>query len=292
MFYSGKHTITFFYKDPMTSENEVPSRNTFDDWKLIPTSKPIIAPPEVNSNLTYIPGGSGFYNTSEILTGYPTYKSRTGELEFTVLNAYNNDTSLEWNKVYNDISSFLHGKEMKCVLEDDPAYYYSGVFSVSSAKSGGYNSTINIKYEVQPFKRARQMCDEDWLWDPFDFIDGVITNSDYFMPRPVTQSQIYDKYITDLVGDEPIVPTFKIRYFNANTGATEPHFTATVVITDYRGTVTTRTTLIYPPDDMVDNSFEYTDPLFVISKGDSVHLTIVPTGCSAEVGYSFREGKI
>ena len=52
-------------------------KNTFDDWHLIPTSRPVIAPPPFRSHTEDIPGGFGSLDLSEALTGYPLNDNRT-----------------------------------------------------------------------------------------------------------------------------------------------------------------------------------------------------------------------
>ena len=38
------------------------------------------------------------------------------------------------------------------ILEDDPEYYYDGVFDVTDWVSGQQYSTITIEYSVKPYK--------------------------------------------------------------------------------------------------------------------------------------------
>ena len=49
-------------------------KNTWDDWHLIPTTRPLFAPPGVKKNIVSIPGGDGSLDLTEALTGRPTYK--------------------------------------------------------------------------------------------------------------------------------------------------------------------------------------------------------------------------
>ena len=280
-------SIDFFYKDPLSTDSFVTKRNTWDDWKLLPMGKPIIATPEFESQLVTIPGSNGFVNISEILTGYPTYKSRKGSIEFMVLNQYNTPDAIKWTELYNAISKFLHGREVMCVLEDDPTYYYSGVFTLEPPESGSYNTTITLNYELQPYKLRRWLTDEDWLWDPFDFVDGVVPNISNFVWN--TSAEIDTINLTGLCGDMPVVPTFKISYWT--TRGDNPHCDCKLTqINRYGETIETVTTIV-PPDNITNNEFEYTDPKFVIF-GDTVAIKLAPSNCSFETNISFREGKI
>lgn len=143
--------------------------NTWDDWHLIPSTRPVVNPPEVKTNFLDIPGGNGSIDATEALTGYPTYENRTGSWEFYVANGYK-----DWDVAYSDILNYLHGRRRKAVLEDDLSFYYEGRFSVNEWKSDKIASLITIDYNVYPYKRNIDSTGEDWLWDPFDFETGII----------------------------------------------------------------------------------------------------------------------
>lgn len=124
--------------------------NTWDEWHLIPTSRPEIPTPEAYSNYIDLPGGHGKIDMSEYLTGGPVYKNRSGTLDFYVANGYG-----DWVTRYNRISAFLHGKVMYMALLDEPDYYYKGRFKVNQYRSDGKTnwSSVQISYELEPFKK-------------------------------------------------------------------------------------------------------------------------------------------
>lgn len=157
--YNGEHSVTFGDK------------NTWDDWHLIPSSRPMFAPPEVRSTTQTIPGMQGVLDLSEVLTGYPLYDNRSGTMEFIVAPGYKS-----WYETYSDIMNYLHGKKMEAYLSDDPYFKYEGRFAVNQWASEEKNSTITIEYSCYPFKMEPFSSDEDWLWDPFDFRYGIIRN--------------------------------------------------------------------------------------------------------------------
>lgn len=144
-------------------------KNTWDDWHLIPSSRPVFNPPSTKTQYVDLPGGNGQIDLTEALTGYPVYENRTGSHEFYVENGYK-----EWSDLYSEIMNYLHGKSMEAYLEDDPYYVYVGRFEVNEWKSDKWNSVITIDYNVYPYKKERNSSLDDWLWDPFDFENGVI----------------------------------------------------------------------------------------------------------------------
>ena len=145
--------------------------NTYDDWLIVPSSRPVFSPPSQKTQVLDIPGANGSLDISTSLTGYPVYENRTGSTEFLVLNDY---AGYDWSMVYSTIMSYLHGKTMKAVLEDDPGYYYQGRYTVNQWKSEKDWSRITIDYDVNPFKWELMNSLDEWLWDPFNFRTGVI----------------------------------------------------------------------------------------------------------------------
>ena len=207
------HSIDFFYIDPLTNEGGS-KVNTWDDWGLVGSSRPTIAPPKPVTNLVKIVGATKFYNASEILTGYPTFESRTGSIEFIVLNDWNKPDAKRWIDIYNEVCEYLHGHELCCVLEDEPDYYYSGIFSVNEFKSGEYNSNIVIDYELQSYKYNRQLSNVGWMWDPQNFETGVLTESQ-FAGLEVSYGNILTRDWTGIVSTAPVVPVISILSWTA-----------------------------------------------------------------------------
>lgn len=146
-------------------------KNTWDDWHLVPTSRPLVVPPNVNTSYVTVPGASGSLDLTEALTGHPTYSNRNGSWEFLVMNGYGS-----WEARYSEIMGYLHGKKFRAILDDDPNYYYEGRFSVASWTSPKDWSRISINYNVGPYKIDLAGTDEAWLWDLFNFESGVIRN--------------------------------------------------------------------------------------------------------------------
>ncbi len=193
------HGVTFkIYANGGESKDIVETCKTFDDWGLIPTERPAIAMPALKTHTIDIPGANGLVDLSEYLTGYPLYENRTGLIEFAVENKYYEgkhgwafkhfsswqntlgskyDSYTQyypWAVLYRDLVSRLHGKRGQLILDDDPNWYYEGRFTVDEWKSDEAYSTVQISYDLEPFKKSVQMSNEPWLWDPFDFVEGEI----------------------------------------------------------------------------------------------------------------------
>lgn len=145
--------------------------NTWDDWHLIPTSRPLVNPPPVRMSFVEIPGMDGAIDLTEFLTGKPNYSNRTGSWEFIVHHEYSS-----WEEIYSRIMAYAHGVRHKVILEDDPFYYYEGRLSVNNFKSNKNWSTITIDYNLGPYKKAVEGYVSMWIWDTFNFETGIIQN--------------------------------------------------------------------------------------------------------------------
>lgn len=180
-------------------------KNSWDDWHLIPTSRPVFNPPKPKLKTVDVPGGDGLLDVSELLTGYPVYENRTGSIEFMVHNGYE-----EWQVAYSNIMDYLHGQRLRAVLEDDPDYFYEGRYSVNIWKSDKAYSLITIDYSVNPYKQSVLSTTDEWLWDPFNFHTGMALTRT-FKNIPVTEIYEPHHFIDDIMGRAPVCPTFDIQ---------------------------------------------------------------------------------
>ena len=135
------HSIVFKNADGIT-------KNTWDNWHLIPTAKPSFPVPEPRTNYVDIPGKDGSIDMTTYLTGDVSYSDRSAAFEFIAL-----DTENDWESRCTDISNFLHGKTIQIILEDDPFYYYEGRAVLEEKKTDGQFPMIKIGCRVGPFKK-------------------------------------------------------------------------------------------------------------------------------------------
>lgn len=154
-----------------TNWTSTSDRNTWQHWRIVPTSRPAIAPPPLKEHYVDVPGSNGKIDLVQSLTGYPTYGNRTGKIEFAVMNDFRH-----WQTAYTDIMTTLHGKRMLMVYEEDPEYYYVGRWFVEKWDTGKNRSTLTLSYDLEPYKWRLYDAADSWLWDPFNFSNGVIAS--------------------------------------------------------------------------------------------------------------------
>ena len=174
--------------------------NSWEDWHLIPSSRPSIAPPPVVTKYIEIPGSDGVLDLSDYLTGKANYGPRTGTLSFLVDNDHES-----WETIRQNMINFLHGKTVKMRLEDDPHYFYVGRFTVGNWESGASNSAVSVSYNLDPFKYRIEPTGSDYptLWDPFNFE----TDYDYSVLSPYVEVSNNTKTFSIYSGDYPFIPS-------------------------------------------------------------------------------------
>ena len=216
--------------------------NTWDQFHIVPTSRPFVAAPELKSNEVDVPGSDGSIDLTEAPQGRSTYQNRTGSWEFIIMNDFCQpiSTHMEWYTAYSNIMDYLHGRRFRVVLEDDAAYFYEGRLTVSDYVSENNYSKITIDYNLAPFKWSIMKTGDDWLWDPFNFDTGIVPSDAYGNQEdfaefnriilPCWNSDEDGIYTTrhwkeihidpDDLGVAPVTPTIQIRhrYIEADPG--------------------------------------------------------------------------
>lgn len=143
-------------------------KHSIDDWELILTNR-IIGTPEVQINYIDVPQRDGKIDLTESLSGLVKYYNRTITLEF----AYKDEVG-NYSTKFSEIQNYCHGKKMKIIFDDDLDNFYLGRIQVENADVSQKLGIIKITAECEPYKYDLTSSDELWLWDPFDFEDGVI----------------------------------------------------------------------------------------------------------------------
>ncbi len=203
------HSMTFTYlKEWDDAVKKHGTVNTWDDWHLIPTSRPVFNPPAVKTVYIDIPGANGKLDLTEALAGYPLYDNREGSFEFIVANGYR----ASWIGGYQKFANWLHGKDLRCVLDDDPSYYYEGRFSIDNwtSNNDGTWSNVTFNYNVKPYKYSMLTSMEDWLWDPFCFETDIIQD----VSNIAFSSTVFVRVLNHGM---PVVPTIHLNSTDTGT---------------------------------------------------------------------------
>lgn len=182
----------------LDGKNEV---DTYDDWKIVPESRPLVSPPEVKTEYVDVPGADGSLDYTEVLSGVK-YANREGSWTFYVLNTLSNlsGSYMRWNQLYSIIMKTVHGKRKRIWLESDPEYYYMGRIFVDQWNSNKDYSKITLKYIIDPWKLPITTTSNlDWQWNE------LFGNTIFYGPFDVT-TQKHRNLINP--STSPIKPSF------------------------------------------------------------------------------------
>lgn len=125
-------------------------KHTYRDWGLLTKTRPSISPPTPKLKLIPVPGSDAVIDLTESLTGRVHYEPRTISFEFTVM-----AERAKWPALYSEILTYLHGRRIRIVMDDDPNFYYTGRVTVGDLEPQKKTATLSMKAEVEPYKRER-----------------------------------------------------------------------------------------------------------------------------------------
>lgn len=133
-----------------------------------------ITHPEPQTTYLQVPGRNGAIDLTEV-NGSVCYSN--GSL---VLNFVNREKTMnQWHNIVNILVSRIHGQKCKITLDSEPDYYYIGRCNIDTVKNNQVSSSLTITANCEPFKYESQNRGTPWLWDIFNFTNGIITQSEY-----------------------------------------------------------------------------------------------------------------
>lgn len=132
------------------------SRNTWDSWFLVPTSRPLVNPPSVKTHFISVPGMSGALDLSEYIAGEPIYGNRTGSWEFFVMNFW--DVAIDYPRYSATRSHYGLGER---VLFDQ--YIMECVTPINQAGAFDWSKWIVILPDSEHLWQDRYSAISDYL---------------------------------------------------------------------------------------------------------------------------------
>lgn len=158
-------------KNPKGKGVTINDFHTYKDFNLILTDCKIEEPSPITKYVD-VPGRKNSLDATESLFGSVTYKNRKIKLSFTG----QSKTHQEWISTVSRIANKIHGQLCKVVLDADPSAFWMGRATVAAEKKYWPIDSLTITIDAEPFKYWTEAPDDEWLWDPFSFRDGVIQN--------------------------------------------------------------------------------------------------------------------
>lgn len=155
----------------IASTNDV--YHTYTDLNLIITNACSISEPEMHEDYISVKGRNGLLDISEALTGRATYKSRHISVELAGV-----DDMEDWDTNVSYLRNIFEGKIIKLSFDNDSAYYWYGRCHLIDFERNGRIGRIKLDIpNADPYKYNVVAFNEDWLWDPFNFETGIVTEA-------------------------------------------------------------------------------------------------------------------
>ena len=155
----------------ITVEKTGKEYHTYDDWGLyIANANPIGAPVQY-TNYIEIPARNGKIDLSEATSGCPVFTHRPIKI-----NLIGTREITAWDSVISTFRNAIMGHVCKITFDNDQGYYWRGrvgIIDFTSAWEWG-KFFLDIP-EAEPYKYNVVSSAEPWLWNPFNFETGIIT---------------------------------------------------------------------------------------------------------------------
>lgn len=178
---------------------------TLEDWGLAIGNNDYIGEPEIETSYVYIPGRSGFLDLSEVVGGRPIYSRREIKIKLA-----GKRERMRWDNDISSIRNKIHGQIVNIVFDNDQNWYWTGRAEVIGFDRFRELGEFEIRLEnASPFKWAVADSQDNWLWDPFDFEDGVIPG--------MTSIDVDNETLNIPVGDLPINPIIIVNSLTSTT---------------------------------------------------------------------------
>jgi hypothetical protein len=145
--FDRSYDILFGELSDVDENGYVLASSAFDTFGLIPEESFTIESPEVRSEEIDIPGAMGSRSLVNYLTGYPVFTNRQGNLSFITFE----HTPNKMAKIYRK----FHGRQLNLIHPNNPDFYYSGFFEVTSYKIDKDYVIVELKYNLEPYLYSR-----------------------------------------------------------------------------------------------------------------------------------------
>jgi hypothetical protein len=167
--------ITHDIRDGITIvvEDKDISYHSYRDWNLYVANNDPIGEPKQYTNYVEVPGRNGKIDLSEVLAGRPVFLSREIKIYLAGLREIP-----KWDTVMSDFRNHIDGRVCRIIFDTDPAFYWRGRVDITDFKPAYEFGKFCLSIpEADPYKYSVATSGEPWKWDPFNFINGVITYS-------------------------------------------------------------------------------------------------------------------
>lgn len=119
--------------------------HSYDDLRLI-LSKKEMGSPRVKENLIDIPGADGVIDQTDFF-GEPKFDNVVHKFEFSSMIPHS-----EFPTQHSRIKNAIHGRMLRIILDDDPAFFWWGRCKVSPFTSAKNIGSVSVECTCEPYK--------------------------------------------------------------------------------------------------------------------------------------------
>lgn len=166
--------VNLFNGVRFTIENTTKTYHSYDDWGLYVTNTDYIGEPKQNINYVSVPGRDGLLDLSDVTAGRPTYSGR----EIKILLAGHRN-KVNWDSIISTFRNNINGRICRITFDNDEEYFWRGRIEIKD-----FESVLNLgRFQIDipnadPYKYDVLSSADPWLWDPFNFETGEITQDE------------------------------------------------------------------------------------------------------------------
>ena len=148
--------------------------HTITDWNLGLGNNNYIGDPEMETTYISVPGRDGLIDASEAISGRRVYKKRPLAFELGGIHPH-----LNWDATISSMRNNIEGRVCRLTLDNDDSYYWRGrVFIQGFDRFRGLGTFTLAVPNADPYKYDVLSSADPWLWDPFNFETGEITQDE------------------------------------------------------------------------------------------------------------------
>ena len=190
--------------------------HTLNDWGCALGNNNYIGDPEMETTYITVPGRNGLIDASEAVSGRRIYKKRKLSFELAAVHP-----RLSWDGVVSALRNNVNGRICRLTLDNDKNYFWKGRVYINGFDRFRELGTFKLEVPVaDPYKYDVNSSAEPWLWDPFNFETGVITQQG-------SETIVGSGSITIPHGHMPTCPQFVVSSLLTST------FTVRADVTDF-----------------------------------------------------------
>ena len=180
--------------------------HTLDDWGCALGNNNYIGDPEMETTYIEVPGRNGMIDASEAISGRRIYKKRALSFELGAVRA-----RTSWDGVISALRNNVHGRVCRLTLDNDQNYFWKGRVYINGFDRFRELGTFKLEVPVaDPYKYDVNSSADPWLWNPFNFETGVITQQG-------AETIVGSGSISIPHGHMPTCPTFMVSNLLSST---------------------------------------------------------------------------